>query len=135
MSILVITPKVSPMDPLKQSHRVVLLLALALGAFLGFAGRAAWNPTRDGVTTAKPHTKPLGVTRQQLLDSLGSVFTLEPVEKKPTLCVVKLGGSTATVAIQGAADAPNKANVTAVYTSDSAPVIATAASRGRLLAL
>jgi len=108
-----------------KTGKVALMLAIGLGVVLGVV--ITWNPMREYVDV-KASPTPLGVGRQQLLDSLSNVFTLEPVENRPALYVVKLGGSTATVAIQGNAAAPDKVNVTSTYTKDTAPVIATAAN-------
>jgi len=100
----------------------MLLFALVLGI------AAAVALTRGDYSTPARSGVPLGVSRQAILDKLGRVYPLRPVENKPTLYVVKLGNSIATAAIQGNPDAPYMANVTAVYTKETAPVLATSAN-------
>jgi hypothetical protein len=103
-------------------RRIALLCAVVLFAAAGYIlTRSNYDPPAKSAT-------PLGVTRQAILARLERVYKLQPVEKKPTLYVVKLSGSIATVAIQGPPDAPNMANVTAIYSKETAPVLATAGS-------
>jgi len=106
----------------QNRRRIMLLFAIALGA------AAAVALTRGDYSTPVKSAVPLGVSRQAILDKLARVYPLQPVENKPTLYVVKLGNSIATSAIQGNPYAPYMANVTAVYTKETAPILATAAN-------
>jgi hypothetical protein len=138
-SIRAVSWEVSPMDK-KKPQIISLLFAFVVGAVLGVVG--TWISTRGYPNKPdKPDKRDishipsidlvrtqLGVSRQQLLDSLSTVFAIKTIENQPGYFHVKLGGSNVVVVIYGDAAAPIEANVSSVYTKGAAPVIAMAAS-------